>query len=158
MFGGDNSETNQSCRWVIAPQLHVFLCSQFVLRDGGVQFHCVSGGRKQRCAGACSQLTPWPFDIFIKSVRRSKNRAEEEQGDLSCLCWLHTVEHIYLIFLSLSCLASNAWQMWWCLWVRCGLLQKWIFFFFTFLLKLVLFMQKCIYSIQEKRLSQLLFR
>lgn len=56
-----------------------------------------------------------------------QNRGEEEQREVSHPSWLHTVEHVYLIFLSLSCLASNGWQMCWCLGNLCGLLHKFFF-------------------------------
>lgn len=69
----------------------------FKRRDSGVQFHDASGWRKQRCGLACSELTSWPSDIFIKSIRRAQTE-QRQRRKLSCPPWLHTVEHIYLIF------------------------------------------------------------
>lgn len=71
-------------------------------------------------------LTPWHlYHIY----HMCQNRGEEEQREVTYPSWLHTVEHVYLIFLSLSCLGSNGWQMCCCLWNLCGLLHKMVLFF-----------------------------
>lgn len=107
----------QSHSWVAHLQINVrSFCSQFVLRDIRARSSfSVSGGRQQTCGGSMFWVNLLTLRHLYQIYQMCQNRVEEEQRELSCLPWLRIVEHVYLIFLLLSCLAGNARQMCWSL-------------------------------------------
>lgn len=90
LFGASDSSLTLQTHLQINVSL---LCSQFVLRDiiAGSSFTVFQGGGSPRCMGACSELTPWPIDIFIKSIGRVKTAEGKNRGSYlvfhGCLQW-----------------------------------------------------------------------